>query len=58
MAAIVDKEKCTGCGSCVEICPIEAISVVDDIAVIDAESCIDCGTCIDECPNEAIQAEQ
>jgi len=27
MAAKVDEEKCTGCESCVEECPVEAISM-------------------------------
>lgn len=54
MAATIDLTKCSGCGDCVDACPIEAISIVDEHAVIDAESCIDCGTCVDECPNEAI----
>jgi NAD-dependent dihydropyrimidine dehydrogenase PreA subunit len=51
---MVDVEKCTGCGTCKEGCPVEAINVESDKAVVDGETCIDCGTCIDECPVEAI----
>ena len=55
MAAIVDAEKCAGCGSCVEVCPTEAIEMNDDgIAVIDPDMCGECGACVDECPSEAI----
>jgi len=54
MPATVDKEKCTGCESCVEDCPSEAISMVDDKAVVNAENCVDCGVCVDTCPAEAI----
>lgn len=55
MAAEVDSDKCTGCGLCVEVCPVEAIKVADDdVAVVDADECTDCGACVDECPNEAI----
>jgi len=54
MAVIVDGEKCTGCGTCVEVCPVEALKVENEKAVVDEEACIDCGTCIEECPEEAI----
>lgn len=54
MPAEVDSEKCTGCESCVEECPSNAISMAEGKAVVDADSCIDCGACIDACPVEAI----
>ena len=54
MAVKINQEKCTGCGLCVEVCPVEAISMEDDKAKIDAEKCVDCGQCVGECPNEAI----
>jgi ferredoxin len=57
MSAKIDKEKCTGCGDCVEECPSEAIKMVGDKAEIDAAACIDCGVCIDACPVEAITLE-
>ena len=54
MPAVVKAEDCVGCEACVDECPAEAISMVDDIAVIDAEKCTDCGACVDSCPNDAI----
>ena len=55
MAAQVDKDECTGCGICVETCPVEAIALNDnDIAEVDEEACTECGACVDECPSEAI----
>lgn len=54
MSARVDKKKCTGCGQCVEICPVEAIELKKEKAVIDEESCLECGACVDECPAAAI----
>jgi ferredoxin len=57
MPAKVDTEKCTGCESCVEECPSQAISMVDGKAVIDVDACIDCAVCVDTCPVEAISME-
>ncbi|HOF61989.1 MAG TPA: 4Fe-4S binding protein [Candidatus Latescibacteria bacterium] len=57
MPAVVNKEECTGCGSCVEVCPSEAITMDDDVAVVNPEECTDCGACVDECPSEAITLE-
>jgi len=57
MPAVVDKEKCNGCESCVEECPSEAIKMVDGKAVVDVDTCVDCGVCVDTCPAEAISME-
>ncbi|MBC2713653.1 MAG: 4Fe-4S binding protein [Desulfosarcina sp.] len=48
----VDEEKCTKCGTCAEVCPVEAVSL-DPVPVFD-ENCFDCFNCIRECPEEAI----
>jgi len=53
MKATVDKEKCKGCGKCVDVCPVEAITIENKIAVI-SDDCIECGACVNECPFEAI----
>jgi Fe-S-cluster-containing hydrogenase component 2 len=45
VAAVVNEERCNGCGACAEICPVEAIQIVDGKARVDAESCIECGVC-------------
>jgi electron transfer flavoprotein alpha subunit len=57
MALIIDKDKCTGCGSCVEACPFEALALVDDKAAVN-ESCTLCGTCVDACPEAALALEE
>lgn len=49
-------EDCTACGTCIDECPVEAISE-GDIYKIDPETCTDCGACADVCPVEAIHPE-
>jgi Fe-S-cluster-containing hydrogenase component 2 len=55
---MVVKFRCTGCGDCVKICPVEAITMKDGRAVIDVKECIDCAACITECPAEAIMTKK
>ena len=56
MAIVVNKDECTACGICADVCPVEAITV-DEVAEIDPDVCTECGTCIEECPVEAISEE-
>ena len=54
--AYVINDECTACGTCIDECPVEAISE-GDIYTIDPELCTDCGACADVCPVEAIHPE-
>jgi heterodisulfide reductase subunit A len=55
--AYVIPELCTGCRECVEICPEDAITIVDEKAVIDDLACTGCGMCIPICPENAIDMQ-
>ncbi len=50
----VDGKRCTGCATCVEVCPTGAITLLDDVATINQERCDACQACIEACPNGAI----
>ena len=53
---MVDKKTCIGCGTCVSLCPVGAISFdADGKAQINQEKCIKCGTCEASCPVNAIK---
>ena len=55
----VDKEKCFSCGSCVALCPVEAISVAQDCSIeFNKEKCVGstCSICVDACPAKAIKS--
>ena len=48
-----DEEDCTGCGDCVDVCPVAALIMEDDRPVVDTDWCIGCGVCIHRCPTGA-----
>ncbi|ATZ61121.2 MAG: 4Fe-4S binding protein [Methanosarcinales archaeon Met12] len=54
MVIKIDLDACIGCGACVDECPVDAISLNDDVASVDEGLCTDCGMCIDVCPINAI----
>ncbi|MBC7085646.1 MAG: 4Fe-4S binding protein [Methanomethylovorans sp.] len=58
MVVKIDRNLCTGCGQCVDTCPVEALSLdSDNIAIADADLCVDCGQCVDVCPVEALSLD-
>ena len=58
MAYIINIDKCTGCGLCLDECPVQAIQKDDDIYVIAPDICTECGYCSDICPEDAIFGEE
>jgi ferredoxin len=55
MIPIIDSETCTGCGTCVEVCPPQAITLKEDTAQLEEEFCEECGFCAAHCPVNAIE---
>lgn len=54
----VDKESCTGCGECVDICPTDVFVLVDSKSdPVDMEACIECCSCVEICPTNSINHE-
>lgn len=46
---------CLGFGTCVKVCPFDAVHIRDGIAVVDPRACKACGKCIEACPNDLIE---
>lgn len=51
----IDETNCTGCGICIEECPVDAIFMKNEEAEINMSECIRCGVCHDICPQEAVR---
>lgn len=54
---VIDRETCTGCGSCENCCPMDSITMGEDGAPSVAGICIKCQACIGACPAHAIALE-
>ncbi|GAB6096285.1 4Fe-4S binding protein [Desulfatiferula olefinivorans] len=52
--ATVDPSVCSGCGTCLDRCHFNAITLTDDAAVVNEELCLGCGLCHGTCPESAI----
>jgi uncharacterized protein (DUF362 family)/NAD-dependent dihydropyrimidine dehydrogenase PreA subunit len=50
----VNPDWCTGCGTCIEQCPVSALSMSDNLPQVDPEICITCFCCQEICPEKAI----
>ncbi len=53
MAHVISDE-CVACGTCVDVCPADAISEGEEKYSIDPEKCTDCAACVEVCPTDAI----
>ena len=53
-----DPELCNGCETCLGRCPMDARSMVDDIATVDLDRCIGCGLCVTTCEQNAIELKK
>lgn len=64
--AVVDIRRCSGCGRCIQACPVAAISLVGansplpgntTRAVVNASICLGCGACVSACPQDSLSLE-
>lgn len=52
---VIEKDKCNGCGECVDICPADVLELVDEKSEpTNMEECLGCESCVETCPEGAI----
>jgi ferredoxin len=61
---VIETSACTGCGRCVQVCPVEAMILVSandphrpkrTKAVLNEEICLGCGLCVRACRDDALK---
>lgn len=50
----LDAETCVNCESCIDRCPMGAISEGDETVAVELKRCIGCGLCVSTCPSNAL----
>ena len=57
--AVIDYEKCSGCGICIKRCQMDAITRIDKTRVeLNMDRCIGCGLCVTKCSKEAVSLKR
>lgn len=53
---MIDRGKCTNCGTCVSVCPVGVYEMKEGkVEIVNKDACLACRACEAQCPNQAIQ---
>ena len=54
----VNRDACTGCGICLEVCPHEVLEIDEKrVRISNRDACMECGACSRNCPVGAVSVE-
>ena len=57
LSPVVTVKKCNACQSCIQVCPVKAITLKDGKAFVDSAKCIGCASCIAACKYYAMEVD-
>jgi ferredoxin len=53
-----DEESCTACGTCVDLCQMDALKLEDETLIANLDYCLGCGNCVAQCPSESLSLQR
>jgi ferredoxin len=57
MKIMVNKKKCDTCGTCISVCPNDAMIIIKKLE-IDPVKCSTCSRCVKICPEGALELKK
>jgi ferredoxin len=54
MAVNVTMDQCDSCGTCISVCPANALMLLTETLIVDSNRCTGCGICVAVCPFGAL----
>ena len=54
----IDKDSCSGCEKCIDVCAVDALTLEDNVAKLDEDICLGCGNCKQVCPASSISLKR
>ena len=55
---IVKNARCDQCGTCIGVCPADALMLTEHDLIIDREKCTECMLCVRICPLAALESRE
>ena len=58
MSISIDHERCDFCGTCVAVCPVDAVELSESFLRIDEDTCTECFACVEICPLGILEVQE
>ena len=54
---IISLQHCDQCGTCIAVCPADALMLSEFKVIVDHDACTECGICVKMCPIAALEVK-